>query len=76
MLSGNIVFNLKDYSLFKESKKKPKEIEIGDQVCYFDGNNNIWLWLKLETEKTLITAKGEGECPSSFPTTQVETWER
>lgn len=69
--SGNIGFTLKDYA----PKILPDKLTPGNQVCY-SGYSNNWAYLNLLSKTQLSLATGTGKCPSSFPSSQAEVWER
>jgi len=54
----------------------PDEIKVGDEECYQDSNQNKWAYIKLVSEKELSMVRGSGSCPSTFPESAAEMWER
>lgn len=54
--------------------KMPREMRAGDAVCY--SGDNKYLFAKLTSGSTLQTARGSGACPTTFPTTDIENWQR
>lgn len=70
---GNFDFSLQDWTV---GKKKPKNMKVGEEICYFDQGNNLWAWIRLDTETKISFAKGSGKCPVAFPAAQAEQWER
>lgn len=58
------------------SKIAPKTIIVGKNHCYFDSTQSKWAFVNLIEEKKLSIAFGTGSCPSVFPTSQAEIWER
>lgn len=54
----------------------PEDVGVGEEACYFDSNTNMWAYAKLISEKKLSFARGTNVCPSSFPESQAEVWER
>lgn len=63
---------LRDYS----PKIFPEDVKVGEEVCYHDQNQNRWVYIKLTSEKQLSVVRGTGSCPSAFPESQAQTWER
>lgn len=61
-----------DYS----PKVFPEDVKVAQEVCYYDSNQNWWLYVKLVSEKELSFARGTGSCPASFPQSQSEIWEK
>ncbi len=56
-------------------KNLPKEIGVGDSVCY-SGFDNDWAYLRLIDNTTIELSNGTGACPSSFPTTNSKKYYR
>ena len=54
--------------------KQPKDMTVGDAQCY--SGDSKYLFARLTTADTLETARGTGSCPSTFPTADVEVWQR
>lgn len=69
--SGNFLTTLKDYS----PKVLPDKLTPGNQVCY-KGFSNDWAFLNLISKSQLKLATGTGACPTSFPDSKAELWER
>lgn len=69
--SGDFTFSLKDYS----PKTMPDKITPGNKVCY-QGYSNNWAYINLVSETQLSLATGSGKCPSAFPDSQAERWDR
>lgn len=63
---------LHDYS----PKIFPENVSVGQEVCYYDQNQNKWAYVKLVSEMKLSFARGTGSCPASFPESEAEIWER
>ncbi|PIZ00649.1 hypothetical protein COY62_01785 [bacterium (Candidatus Howlettbacteria) CG_4_10_14_0_8_um_filter_40_9] len=60
-----------------DTKTLPETIKVGQSICYFDRQGtNKWAFLKLVSETQLSTATGDGSCPSAFPESKAEVWER
>jgi len=68
---GNKTINLSDWS----SKELPETVRVGEGVCYYDGQNK-YVFFKLVSEGKLLFANGAGRCPSTFPESQADVWER
>lgn len=69
--SGDFTFSLKDYS----PAVLPDKLTPGNKVCY-QGYSSNWAFINLLSETQLSLATGSGKCPSSFPSSQAELWER
>lgn len=54
----------------------PGDVKVGEEVCYFDQNQNRWVFVKLVSDNQLSLARGTGSCPTSFSESQFEVWER
>ena len=67
---GNHLFAVRDY----QAKIMPDAVKVGQSVCYSEGQK--WVYIKVASEMELWLAKDEGSCPSSIPTTNIETWQR
>lgn len=63
---------IRDYS----PKVYPGEVKVGEEVCYLDQNQNRWAYVKLVSDAKLSFTRGTGSCPSVFPESQAEVWER
>lgn len=70
--NGHITYSLTDYT----RDVLPSEVKEGQSTCYFDQKQNKWVFVQLTSGQKLAMAKGEGQCPSSFPQEISETWER
>lgn len=66
-------FSLQDWTA---GKKRPKDVKVGEEICYSDQGSNLWAWIRLDTQDKISFAKGSGACPAAFPTAQTEVWER
>ncbi len=53
----------------------PKDVGIGESVCY-SGTNNDWVYVHLIDSQTIDISTGRDSCPSSFPTTGVKRYYR
>lgn len=54
--------------------KKPEEMSVGDAVCY--GGDSKYLYAQLADSNTLRTARGTGNCPATFPASDIMEWQR
>jgi len=54
--------------------KKPAEVKAGEKICY--SGDDKYVYLNLVSAEKLQTARGAGNCPSAFPTSNVEEWQR
>ncbi len=68
--NGFGVFSIRDY----QSKIMPEGIRQGASICYADANK--WLYLRLDEDTRLLVVKGTGTCPTAFPSSNIEFWER
>lgn len=57
------------------SEESPKDIGIGESVCYEEPGNG-WAYVKLVDSETIELASGSGSCPSSFPASNSKTYYR
>lgn len=69
--SENVNLRITNY----EPKQLPKDIGIGESVCY-QGFANDWVYLNLVDSQTIQVTDGKGVCPSSFPKTNMKTFYR
>mgnify|MGYP001587355508 CR=1 FL=1 len=53
----------------------PEKITQGKSTCYYDGNRNVYLYVKMISNDKMGLVTGNGNCPSGFPA-QHETWVR
>lgn len=66
-------FSLQDWTA---GKKRPKDVKVGEEICYSDQGSNLWAWIKNIGDNEISFAKGSGKCPAAFPESQAEVWER
>jgi hypothetical protein len=69
--SESLKLRITDYN----PKIMPREIGIGESICY-QGFNNDWVFLHLIDGQTIEVSNGSGACPASFPETKAEKWQR
>lgn len=68
--SGNHDFKVRDY----QPEIMPDKLTVGNSACYSEENR--WAYIRVDSNEQLSFVKGEGSCPSSFPTSNFEQWQR
>ena len=63
-------FRTRDYN----PSKKPEDVRPGDVLCY--SGDGTYAYIKLVSDNEMHAVAGSGTCPSSFPETGYETYNR